>query len=690
MSDQTGTPLVDIEPKSTSIPDEKGSKIQAENAFSLPRDLAQLTAENVNQISLIGSIYSQVPPYYVVSPDGRFLATAGSNLLTILELSTGKAVTQIEVEIPDCAYGFGRYFQFNPDGSFIAVITKSSIQVWQVGGGLIYEKQHTRFFGNSDPSCGFDIPQIAISPNGRFLAESGIDYSVAEPRRYFRVTDIISNEILYEWNHNDDSPHGGLIGFDGLGFSADGAFFQTFDQKGFFLENGYLNKAFRFWSTDTWEESNDLMKIRESFEPGELLFPISKDGKIAIYDKLNGKAVAEISQPGCEWDSPCEVHFSSDGGKAISLARTDSSLQYRRTTLFTSINIWDLKNEQDLETIHGLFYNLDGIMIENNGEVIGMPTGDLAESTIPDWWILPDYFQGLVSAEKNKISFVPTWMGVNLAQGCQFCATCSLDITQGKIECLPGLENPGSLYAIQKEENDYWVVKYYPDGEAMVGKISLQLEEDDADQRIRLLGFSEEYQTAFYCLDSAFRQQMCVIDDLGESMIVEEMDDISYVRFSPDEKTAAFIDRSMSALFLYDLDAQKLTKKSHYQAKAAKINPVFSSDGQALYYLVQSLKDARDFSVEIMDITSQKIERRISLDAEVELPVAFSVNETGGIWAVATESGEIYIFDPQKGDLLRKWDSGRDQLIGLSFDQQDDLLVSLDATGLFQIWGVIK
>ncbi len=669
-------------------PVQQDTNTKSGNEFALPADLEMITGENVDEVERIGSIDPILPPYYVLSPDGRYLAVEQSGVLTVQDSSTGEMVSQFRVEIPDCAYGFERYFQFNWDGSFIVVVTRTAVQVWQTIGGLIYESPNSRNLGGVSPSCGFDIPQVALSPDGKMLAETGIDYSAPEPSRYFRVVDVIDNKTVYAWDGKDDSLHGSLYGYYGLGFSWDGAFIQTFDQKRFILFNGNLQSAFRFWSMDTWQEIIDAESLKESFPPGDLLFPVSGNGQVEVFDKLTGVKTGQIPAPGCEWDSPCEMHFSSDGSKAILLPHGDTPLQYRQSVLYPAIQIWDLKNKEMMRTTQGLFRNLDGLQVTDKGDLLGIALSSGGISDESEWWVFPDHFQGLYPRNNYEIGFIPTWAGVAGGGDCRFCATCNLNLEQGDVTCLPGIENRQERYSIKLIGDEYWIVKHNQDGEGRVGKLTLQPTEVSANQRLRLLAYAREDQTAFYCLDTNFRQQTCVIDDLGEYKKVKEFTDISYLRLSPDEKTAIFIDSSRSILYLYDLETQKLTKKSHYQAKAAATNPVFSPDGQTLYYLVESLKNDKDFSIEIMDTESKKVEKRVPLNTEIDSPAAFSINEIGDIWAIAANSGEILLFSSEKGELLEQWDSGQEEIIGLIFDRQNDLLVSMDSTGLFQLWGV--
>jgi WD40 repeat protein len=669
-----------IEPNVSDV--DKPSSI----GFKLPVDLAEIKLENVDQIEWLGSIYPNTPPYFDISPDGRFFARGEPGRLTIFDVETGAQVSQFEIEFPNCAYGFEQYFRFNHDGSFISVITRTSIQVMQTGGGLIYENPHTRAFSLRYPSCGFDLPQVALSTDGKLLSFSGIDYSRSEPTRYFQVVDILENEILFEWNGNINTLHGELSGFFGLGFSGDGQYIQTFDPKRFIIRGEDLHKAFRFWVTKTWEEVTNTDVIRASFDTGELLFPLSDSGIVTIFDKLTGKKMAEIPAQGCMWDTPCEAAFSIDGTKALLLPRGKPQVQLGNHLFFQEIEIWDLENEKVLHRIPGYYRSLDGLQVTESGELINMQSMDKYMVADPTWWVTADLFQGVYTTQEKEIAFVPNRVGSVFSE-CQFCSTCILQAETGAINCRSGIEGSRGWYSIRMIDSEYWLVKHNPDGEGPIGKLSLHPNGDPESQRMRLAGYSEDHQTAFYCLDVDFRPQKCVIDDIGSGRL-EEFDNLSFLRITPDNRSAVFLDSTAKSLFLYDLESGRLTRKSHYQAKAAMVNPVFSEDGLLLYYLVENLNRPGIFSVEIMDVESQKILKRIPLEGKIESPIAFALNRTEEIWIIATKYGSIQFFSPENGKALKEWDTEQDKIVGLTFDDRDKLLISLDSTGLMKFWGV--
>ena len=103
------------------------------------------------------------------------------------------------------------------------------------------------------------------------------------------MVDILANEVLYEWDGKKDTLHGNLYTFYGLGFSDDGRLLQTFDPARFIRSEGDVHQAFRFWSLKDWQEvERTAGGIEESFQPGQLLFPLSDTKQIEVRSRLAG------------------------------------------------------------------------------------------------------------------------------------------------------------------------------------------------------------------------------------------------------------------------------------------------------------------------------------------------------------------------------------------------------------------
>jgi WD40 repeat protein len=169
---------------------------------------------------------------------------------------------------------------------------------------------------------------------------------------------------------------------------------------------------------------------------------------------------------------------------------------------------------------------------------------------------------------------------------------------------------------------------------------------------------------------------------------VEEFQNVSFLRMSPEGKFIAFVDSSRNTLYIFDLDSQKLSRKSHYQARAAITNPVFSKDGRTLYYLVENLKNKNVFSVEVLDVIDQKVIHRFSLGAEIYLPIAMALNKSEDLLAVANSDGKFVLFSMGQPNTTFGFQASQNRLIGIGFGPNDRFIVALDNLGNLYLWGI--
>ena len=565
--------------------------------FSLPDDLAVITAENAADLVELATIQPYFPPYYQVSADGRMGAVADLEGIDILDMATGETLTRIMAELPNSKFGIDRYFQFNRDGSFIALTTKDEIQVWQVNGGLIYTAPYNRQINTDANIFGAEIPQLALSPDGSLLAVSGIDFASGSSKSYFKVVNVKENRIVFAWNGTDASPHGSLYNFDGLGFSADGSLLQTFDATSYYADSGTAHEAFRFWSVDTWEEVERTSKeLLASFEQSEILFALQTDESVDFVSRTDGQVVNRLIGTNCSQAYPCDIKLSSNGAYAAVLDYTLDPLQYQRDLLATEMAIWNVAGEVVMESVALTTRNLDGISIQDDGVYLPVP-GQVGvmpgEST---WWTTESNFMGL-DAQDGQIRFSPQRLST-ADDDCYFCGTCTLDLGTGQTQCKNGFYsaegNPFRFVA----EGFTAILGFEGDGfseELVQIELSAILSENAS---VRMLGYSETYQTAFYCLDEDTRQQTCQIFDLAEQKILDMRQDIYAVQFSADGKYAAFIDREENGLFLADFERDTVKKVEAYQSRAWPVRPSFSKESTELVYMIQNVSAQDVLSLE--------------------------------------------------------------------------------------------
>lgn len=655
----------------------------------LPAGLEKITTENAASISQLALIQAEFPPYELISSDGRMGARANLEGIDVYEMDSGKLSAHIDVALPDCQFGRDRYFSFNQDGSFFAVAGQEAIQVWQVGGGLIYESAYSLQNSTDVDTCGAEIPQLALSPDASLLAVSGVAYTHTSADAYFRVISTLQNQVLYEWNGGQDSLHGDLYTFRGLGFSTDGALLQTFDASRYYAFSGGEYQAFRFWSTNDWQELPRDAQVLGAFQTADQYYVLQRDEDLQLKSRLDGKVQASLSGTGCTQAQPCDAHLSPQADTVALLNTGTDTLAYHREVLATHLAIWDWNSGAQVAQAQVVMRSLDGVLPAGDGSFLNITDLAQAKTGASDWWTSSYNFDGLYSGV-DGITFKPQVLDIAETDDCYFCGTCSLDLADLQPTCQK---------TFLSQEKNSWNVS------ATAGQISLQSETDGStfdldlpaeaqpDWDLRLLGFSEAYQTAFYCLDGQGRSQICAIDMGGEQDKLTQVEDIYGLRFSADGSRAAYIDRREKALFLLNLETGRLTKLDAYQSRAWFVNPAFAAAGDEmdaeLVYVVQNLNDESILSLEWVDGANTKVLRRSTLDTTaIGQPSALSLGAENGLVALGAQDGAIYLLDREKGRLVTSWQAGTSAIVGLAFAEEDSLLVSLDEQGDLRIWGV--
>ena len=663
-------------------------------AFSLPQNLAPITPENAQALQELASVYPYFPPYYHISDDGTRTAAGDMQRVEIPEAATGALVSTIPAVLPDCDFGFDRYFRLNADGSFIALMNGQNVEVWQAGGGLIYTSPISSELTSNAPACGADLPELALSPDGRLLAISGIAYGRTTSGRYFHVVDVSANEIIYEWDGTKDSPHGNLYTYYGLGFSDDGQMLQTFDPTRFIRSEGEVQRAFRFWSVDNWQEVDSMDEaITQHFEPGQLLFPLAEDGLVEVRSRVNGVTTGRIPMVGCQWDAPCETRFSANGDWALILERTGGQFIYKNDILNSAFTVWDLAKNKAAERGSGVLRDLESVLMKADGSLIRADQAgvmDSADTESNGWWTFRDHFSGLQAGRDGRINFTPLAAADGSSGQCQFCSTCTIDANAGAISCSRGIADlEGGIITLKTEGGQITAIRNDDSGATSLGALDLPEMAEPAVVRVRILGYSQTQQTLFYCADEDQRLAGCFIFDTSLNETLETPEDISFLRFSNDGLTATYFDRTDNVLFLYDLPSKKLTRKSPYQSRSTPVNAVFSKNGSNFQYVIQYINNTNDLSVETLDAETWKSYGRTSLrKAGVVSPTAFLESEDGRLWVFAGRGGEVWLLSSDKGVLLHRFQAHLDDIIGMAFAPDGTWLLTIGENGILRFWGI--
>jgi len=494
---------------------------------------AEISPDNLKEIQEIARVSPFYVPYFEISSDGAIIAVGTEQTIFIVDGFSGETISEIPVKPPECNYGMGRYFRLNENGTFLGIVNEKSIEVWQVGGGKIHETEFSWKADGSQTSCGGYIPEISISPDGNLLAVSGKEYINDSPKQTFRVIDIPRNEVIYDWDGKDESLHGNLYTFHGLGFSADGKFIQTFDPKRFTRSQNNTHLAFRFWMVGAWRESfNRDFRIRESYPIGNLYYSLSSEKGLEIRTRLEGGVISRFAMNECSFEYPCETKFSPDGNRLAVLKQRDNQLLYRNQIFFRDVEIWDIGQENRIQLVNSLFRNLDGIHPDFPERISRFEKWLQDGENNSFWWISDISFEGLKKSADGKIYFVPRRSELENNGGCDFCTICQWDYPNMSFICKEGLLGFGGENLKIDTADGFPVIMIHDEKLRIVGELPFIIVNNSNRTNFYLLGFSEKYQIGFFCTDKNFREKRCMIYDFIDREPLYEMDDISYLRAS--------------------------------------------------------------------------------------------------------------------------------------------------------------
>jgi len=648
-----------------------------------------ITQNLLKEITEINSFKLFFPYYYHVSDNGRIAAVGDLEGIRIFDTRTMEILMEIPVKLPDCEFGKGRVFRLNYDGLFIGIATPEFVQVWQVGGGIIFEWENRRYSSHTEDICGLDVPELSISPDGKTLVLTGFEKQGSSPVYFFRTIDIRKNEVIYEYDGDEKNAYGMLNDFPNLGFSPDGRIFQTFDPRRFVLSEWSLHMAFRFWDTSDWSEiDRKSSRLVDSLAVGNRLFGVSENQSVVVRNRMTGRWVARLEPTPCTADYPCSIQFSADGLKAVVFSQKENTINYRNKRFADQIEIWDLeKGEVDRE-VDGLFRNLDGVYTNEDNEVAVFQIDQ--EGLAGSWWTNQEYFSGLINNEAGEMVFAPIQNMCGENTDCSSLQSCLITSDAGGIRCREEYLGINGIPLSVQVEDDRAMLQEHTEGSThIIGELLKDVKIDQKIQRIRLLGYSDANKIGFYCLDVNYRQLLCAVVDFSTDVIIQEFDDISFLRFSPNGQYAAFIDQVENRLRIMEISTGKITTKTPYQARAFDVNPVFINGGEVIY-IVQDLKISDRFSIEYIDLDGYKVLSREKLHMDNVTPTVLAAGKEDNIWFFGDEGGFIRVVDPDTGIEIHHWQAHDESVIGLIFNEAENTLVSMDEAGTVSIWGVIK
>jgi len=640
-------------------------------------DLSAITPNNVEKIKIGKQFLPFYPKISAVSGNLAVIALGDLESVIVYDVKTTSELMEIKTQLPDCQYGRDAYLSLDFSGNFLTITTLSGIEVWQVGGGRVYQSAYKHGNELDRFTCGSDIPQIALSPQGKFLAESGLGVDGEKYSDYFQVVDIQKNEVVYSWDGREEMPHGHLQSDPYLGFSSDGEVLQTFNPKNYIIGRHDISRAYQFWSTKNWgllERNSDL--VTGSVEPGSLFYAISDDDTVKIYNKTTNEEPIEIASDGCTIEYPCDVVFSPDAG-LLAILKRSGTVTYKRELLITEINVYEMEGGEFIKSIPVLIRNKNAIRLGNNGEIISIP---IRKETMSTWWTNTSYFDGFFIPGKDMIGFIPQVSNLFIDVH-PYSGTCVLDLEQNSYECIEGVIQPdGTAININQIKDSFIFIQNGKN----IAQVKYPAGIGQDDWQVRFRAYNQQSGVGYFCMDRNLREETCVIMDFSHNEILHEQIDLFGFIFSFDHELSAFINREKKELNIFYETTGRLKQMRSYQAIAYPLQPAISKNGENALYFVQDVEN-KDLYLEEISLLDAIVIKRFSQDFFSEIiPTTISVNGNTDLLVIGDTNGTLYFFDLAASELKYSVPVSDSKIVAAIFSEDDTQLIVMDGRGVIK------
>jgi WD40 repeat protein len=351
-------------------------------------------------------------PRVALSPDGRFLASAGQfgtgTLVKVWDVGTGREVftcpgpwpsgeefrawdvgtgTEVVASLGGGASRDILNMAFSPDGRCLALgLQSGEVQVWDaaIGREAFRRKGHTK-----------SILSLAFSPDGKLLASAGADgmakvweAATGREKQAFHGHTSWINHVTFA-PHITLSPDGKLLASAGyrdrtakvwnvatgqeiltLRGSSAGVNTVVFSPDGLHLAGGGLDGTVEVWDIATGQEARTvvqedgqfLVANRVAYDPdGERLAGVHNDGALKVWDARTGREVHSVKIP--------QAHFRNvayfPGGQRLAIAENHGV-----------VRVWDAIRWQELLSIPGRAKTILGLTVSPDGQHLAIVDND--------------------------------------------------------------------------------------------------------------------------------------------------------------------------------------------------------------------------------------------------------------------------------------------------------------------------
>ncbi|MFH0895610.1 MAG: caspase family protein [Bacteroidota bacterium] len=527
------------------------------------------------------------------------------------------------------------------------------------------------------------VSALAYSPDGKFLASAGQDFSI-------KIWDISTGKELKTLN-------GHKLYVQSLAFSPDGKM----------LASGSWDKTIRIWEMNNFTEVRTITAHKRAvqslaFSPdGKILASGSVDSTLALWDVASGSFMKSLK--GHEGAVTCVVfnktgsHVASassdktvriwdvNGGKTRqtlkghtdwvqSVAFSPDGRQIVTSSADKSIRLWEAESGNQLKIINGHSANVVSVCFSPDGKKLASAGYD---KTLRIWDIAEGKeLMALQEGNMNfeKVLFSPD--GKRITSG-QFGTITSWNSTSGKKE----MAFTGHVKPVEN-------LAYSPDGKFLVTGVDSTVKVWELSYakeissfnagvgRIAALTFSPDGKQLAVSGVSTKVQLFNTANYQREKILSGHTLSVTALAYSPDGKTLAMAGWDKTLRLANPAKGKSKALKGHAKALTAV---AFSSDGKMV------ATGSYDNTI-ILWSAKGKVQKVLKGHTGLIYCIAFSPNNK--YMATGSADSTVRIWDPATGNLVKTISASKEIIRGCAFSKDGNILATGGFDKTVKLWSI--